>query len=41
MTDNQASIEETEARMLEAFEKGIHYRPRIGLSDQFLRQHEF
>jgi class 3 adenylate cyclase len=39
MADNQASIEETEARILEAFEKGLHYSPRIGLTDQFLRQH--
>jgi hypothetical protein len=39
MAGNQASIKETEARISEAFEKGLHYSPRIGLTDQFLRQH--
>jgi adenylate cyclase len=37
--DVQTSIEETEKRMLEAFEKGLHYNPKIGITDQFLRQH--
>jgi adenylate cyclase len=37
--DVQTSLEETEKRMLEAFEKGLHYSPKIGVTDQFLRQH--
>jgi adenylate cyclase len=37
--DIQTSIEETEKRILEAFEKGLHYSPRIGITDQFLRQY--
>lgn len=37
--DIQTSIEEIDKRMLEAFEKGLHYSPKIGITDQFLRQH--
>lgn len=37
--DIQTSIEETEKRILEAFEKGLHYSPKIGITDQFLHQY--
>lgn len=39
IADIQKNIEETGARILEAFEKGLHYFPKIELTDQFLRQH--
>ena len=39
ITDIQTYIEETETRILEAFEKGSRLNPKIERSEQFLQQH--
>lgn len=39
ISDIQTYIVECEARVLEAFEKGSRFSPRIERSDQFLQQH--
>jgi adenylate cyclase len=39
ITDIQTYIEETEARILEAFKKGSRLYPKIERSEQFLQQH--
>lgn len=39
ITDIQTYIEETETRILEAFEKGSRLYPKIERSEQFLQQH--
>jgi tRNA threonylcarbamoyladenosine modification (KEOPS) complex Pcc1 subunit len=39
ITDIQTYIAETETRILEAFEKGSRFNPKIEMAEQFLQQH--
>ena len=39
ITDIQTYVAETETRILEAFEKGSRFKPKIEMAEQFLQQH--